>query len=107
MRGRSCAHCAAPAPSRRTRAVPMPLASGCTYADMASFLSTKIDLSRAGNPAAYLRAVLLKWMQERASAGNQRAKPLSDWEQEWLERIKDVRRQRLAAEAEQKNTSTT
>lgn len=93
------------------RSVPLaeraPLASGCTYADMASFLSTKIDLSRAGNPAAYLRAVLLKWMQERASAEKQRAKPLSDWEQEWLERIKDVRRRRLAAEAEQQNMSTT
>ncbi|BFL40710.1 hypothetical protein H8S45_12290 [Agathobaculum sp. NSJ-28] len=93
------------------RTVPLderaPLASAFTYDDMSSFLRTKIDLSRAGNPAAYLRAVLLKWMQERASAGNQRAKPLSDWEQEWLERIKDVRCRRLAEEAGQKNTSTT
>ena len=83
------------------------LASAFTYDDMSSFLRTKTDLSHAGNPAAYLRTVLFKWMQEHPHTADQPVKPLKDWEREWLERVKEVRRRRLAAEAGQQNMSTT
>lgn len=83
------------------------MATAFTYDDMSSFLRTKIDLSRAGNPAAYLRTVLFKWMREHPHTKDQPVKPLKDWEREWLEQIKEVRRRRLAAEAGQQNMSTT
>lgn len=88
----------------------MQLTAQLSAGDIASFLAAgRIDLSRAGNPAAYLRTILYKWMQERPSGTSQNAasvQPLRDWEKDWLAQLRETRKRRLADEAGQ-NFSTT
>ena len=84
-----------------------------TREDIARFLSSvRIDLSRVKHPAAYLRAVLLTYLQKQ-DAGAQpspcvpQEHALSEWDKKQLERIRSVRKRRLAAEAAEKNKSAT
>ena len=55
--------------------------------------STTLDFSRIKNPAAYLQTALFAFLEKQCSTDASPAdeapdKPLADWEQEWLERIK-------------------
>ncbi|MFR3788368.1 MAG: hypothetical protein ACLTWR_13935, partial [Agathobaculum desmolans] len=88
----------------------MQLTAQLSAGDIASFLAAgRIDLSRAGNPAAYLRTILYKWMQEHPSGTSPNAasvQPLRDWEKDWLAQLRETRKRRLADEAGQ-NFSTT
>lgn len=71
-----------------------------TYDEIEHFINTtRINLSRAKNPAAYLRTILYSWLQKQDI---QPQKMLSDWEIDWLERVHEVRKRRLAEEAELK-----
>ncbi len=90
-----------------------------THAAVATILSQGLDLSRAKNPAAYLRSVLYtaltqqtesekqiaawhaKWDKPKqdliAGAAEPSEPPLADWELAWLAQVKDRRERRRAA----------
>lgn len=89
-----------------------------SYSEMAHFINTtRINLSRAKNPTAYLRTILYSWLRKQdlqppeCRPGtfewcNQRQQQmLSKSDLDWLERVqayrKETRRRRLAEEAEQ------
>ena len=88
-----------------------------TYDEIEHFINTtRINLSRAKHPAAYLRTILYSWLQKQdiqppeCRSGtvewcNQRQQQmLNKLDQDWLERVqayrKETRRRRLAEEAE-------
>ena len=108
---------AAPELTISKRAVPLTerrqLTDRVTREDIARFLSSvRIDLSRVKHPAAYLRAVLLAYLQKQDAAAPPppcvpQEHALSDWDKAQLERIRSVRKRRLAAEAAEKNKSAT
>ena len=85
------------------------LAGSVSYDDISRFIrTTKIDLTNAKNPAAYLRTVLYTWLQQHISAQDSPRQndscqtpqpPLSDWELDWLNTLRETRKRRLAAQA--------
>ena len=85
------------------------LAGSVSYDDISRFIrTTKIDLTNAKNPAAYLRTVLYTWLQQHISAQDSPHQndscqtpqpPLSDWELDWLNTLRETRKRRLAAQA--------
>lgn len=90
-----------------------------SYDQIAHFIRREhINLSRAKNPAAYLRTILYAWLQKQDAQHteccpgtiewcNQRQQNmLSDWEIDWLERVQEVRKRRLAEEAKQNESMT-
>ena len=90
-----------------------------THAAVAAILSQGLDLSRAKNPAAYLRSVLYTALTQQTESEKQIAAwhakwdkpkqalvagtaetaepPLADWELAWLAQVKDRRERRRAA----------
>lgn len=90
-----------------------------SYSEMAHFINTtRINLSRAKNPAAYLRTILYAWLQKQNVQPSEYRSSTIEWynqrqqqmlnksEFDWLEREQayriETRRRRLAEEAELK-----
>ena len=82
-----------------------------TYNDIDLFINiTRINLSHAKNPAAYMRTILYSWLQKQDLqppecrpgtsewCNARQQKMLKDWEKDWLEQIREVRKRRLEAE---------
>ena len=78
-----------------------------SHDQIAHFISTEhINLSRAKNPAAYLRTLLYAWLQKQVSrlpeccpdtfewCDQRQQQSLSEWDKEWLQRVQEVRMRR-------------